>query len=97
MAPSDEHIDEQAEAAVTDACRCLSNVSGNFVVFAKLDNGKYARKITAGSNADCVGLMADVGMHLLTQVSQIAELMGEQADLREFREDEDEDEGDEGR
>lgn len=82
--PSDEHIDEQAEAAVTDACACLSHVSGNFIVFAKLDNGKYARKVTSETNAECVALMADVGMHLLTQVSSIAELMGQQADNNEF-------------
>ena len=84
MSPSDEHIDEQAEAAVIDACSCLRHVSSNFIVFAQLGNGKYARKVTSATNADCVRLMADVGMHLLTQVSSIAELMGQQADNNEF-------------
>ena len=96
MSPSDEHIREQAEAAVTDACACLSNVSGNFIIFARLDNGQYARKVTSASYADCVGLMSDVGLHLCTQVSRIAELMGEQMDLREFRKQDDDDHDEEG-
>lgn len=87
MSPSDEHIREQAEAAVTEACACLSNVSGNYLIFARLDNGDYARKITSPTHAETVALMADVGMHLLTKVSEIAELMGKQVDQREFGED----------
>ena len=89
MSPSDEHIKEQAEAAVTEACRCLSNVSGNFLIFAQLDNGEYARKITSPTNRDTVTLMADVGIHLMSKVSEIAELMGEQVDQREFRDEDD--------
>ena len=82
--PSDDHIREQAEAAVDEACASLAKVSGNFIVFAQLDNGQYARKVTSRTNADCVGIMGDVGIYLMRQVSQIANLMGEQADQREF-------------
>ena len=88
MMPSDDHLNEQAEAAVIHASEVLSNVSGNFIIFAKLDNGKYARRVTAGTNADCVSLMSACGIHFISQVSRIAEIMGEQADLREFREQE---------
>ena len=93
MSPSDDHIREQAEAAVTEACACISNVSGNFIIFARLDNGQYARKVTAATHLDTVELMSDVGIHLISQVSRIAELMAESIDLREFREGEENDDG----
>lgn len=77
---SDEHLHEQAEAAVVDACATLDKISDTHLVFMRLPNGQYARKITGPNYTSTVVMMADVSNHLLSFVISLAELTAAKAD-----------------
>lgn len=77
---SDEHIREQAEAAVIHACEVLDAVSDTHLVFMRLPNGQYARKISAPNYQMTVRQMADVSAHMSELLSTLAELTAERID-----------------
>ena len=77
---SDEHLHEQAEAAVVEACATLDKISDTHLVFMRLPNGQYARKITGPNYTSTVVMMADVSNHLLSFVISLAELTAAKAD-----------------
>lgn len=77
---SDEHIREQAEAAVIHACEVLDAVSDTHIVFMRLPNGEYARKISGPTYELTVRQMADVCAHMGELLSTLAELTAARID-----------------
>lgn len=76
----DKHNQEQAEAAVAEACRILSKHSDHFVVYVRVAPYTYARQISGRNHSERVALAHGVSQDLSEYVAKVAQIATEMAD-----------------
>lgn len=77
----EKHNQEQAEAAVAEACRILSAHSQHFVVYVRVAPYTYARQISGRNHSERVALAHGVAGDLQTYVFKVAQVTAEIGDI----------------
>jgi hypothetical protein len=77
----EKHNQEQAEAAVAEACRVLSAHSDHYVIYVRVAPYTYARQISGRNHSERIALAHGVAGDLNTFVFKVAQVTAEIGDI----------------
>jgi len=77
----DKHNQEQAEAAVAEACRILNAHSQNFIIYVRVAPYTYARQISGRTHTERIALAHGVAGDLSQFIFKVAQISTEAVDI----------------
>ncbi len=77
----EKHNQEQAEAAVAEACRVLNAHSQHYIIYVRVAPYTYARQISGRTHTERVALAHGVAGDLNQFVFKVAQIATEAVDL----------------